>query len=137
LYNQALSGAYVAPIGLPNIAQLNTDYNNASNNGAINVVSLALINYASIKPTAITAGYMHVINGQLYDGGAAEEFKNVSNIWAGKGPYQTNRLFIAASQKNTAKNGVLNLLFKPSLFYTNTGNTVSSIEVDLVMVMDL
>ena len=57
LYNQALSGAYVAPVGLPNIAQLNTDYNIARNNGANNVVSLSLINYASIKPTAITDGF--------------------------------------------------------------------------------
>ena len=57
LYNQALSGAYVAPVGLPNIAQLNTDYNTARNNGANNVVSLSLINYASIKPTAITDGF--------------------------------------------------------------------------------
>jgi hypothetical protein len=130
LYNQALSGAYVAPVGLPDIAQLNTDYNIASNNETDNVVSLALINYASIKPTAITSGYMHVVNGQLYDGAASEEAKSFENIWTGKGPYQTNRLFIAAAPNNTAKNGVLNLLFKPSLFYTNTGNTVSSIEVD-------
>ena len=57
LYNQALSGAYVAPTGLPGIAQLNTDYNAARNNGANNVVSLSLINYASIKPTAITDGF--------------------------------------------------------------------------------
>ncbi len=33
LYNQALSGAYVAPLGLPGIDQLNTDYNVAKNNG--------------------------------------------------------------------------------------------------------
>ena len=130
LYNQALSGAYVAPVGLPNITQLNTDYNSASNNEADNVVSLALINYASIRQNAITAGLMHVVNGQLYDGAALEEAKSIGNIWAGKGPYQTNRLFIAAAACNTAKNGVLNLLFKPSLFYTNTGSTVSSIEVD-------
>ena len=57
LYNQALSGAYVAPVGLPGIAQLNTDYTAARNNGANNAVSLSLINYASIKPTAITDGF--------------------------------------------------------------------------------
>ena len=81
LYNQALSGAYVAPIGLPGIAQLNTDYNAARNNGANNVVSLSLINYASIKPTAITDGFMSVSNGQLFDNNPGSK-------------YQTNRLFI-------------------------------------------
>lgn len=108
LYNQALSGAYVAPAGLPDIAQLNTDYNVARNNGVNNVVSLSLINYASLKPTAITDGFMSVSNGQLFD-------NNPGN------PYQTNRLFIATSANNTAKNGVLNLHFNSTLFYTNTG----------------
>ena len=49
LYNQALSGAYVAPSGLPNIDQLNIDFNAASNNGATNVVTLAFIKYADRK----------------------------------------------------------------------------------------
>ncbi len=31
LYNQILSGAYVAPTALPTIPQLNTDYTTASN----------------------------------------------------------------------------------------------------------
>ena len=117
LYNQALSGAYAAPVGLPGIDQLNTDYNAARNNGANNVVSLSLINYASIKPTAITDGFMTVSNGQLFDNNAGS-------------PYQTNRLFIAAASNNTAKNGVLNLLFNPSLFNTNTGLTVTNVQVD-------
>lgn len=117
LYNQALSGAYVAPAGLPDIAQLNTDYNVARNNGVNNVVSLSLINYASLKPTAITDGFMSVSNGQLFD-------NNPGN------PYQTNRLFIATSANNTAKNGVLNLHFNSTLFYTNTGLTVTNIQVD-------
>lgn len=127
LYNQALSGAYVAPIGLPSIAQLNIDYNAASNSGANNVVSLSLINYASINPTAITAGLMSVVNGQLYDGIAA---KAGSPIRPKPNAYLINRLFISAANNNSAKNGVLKLLFKPNLFYTNTGLTVSSIEVD-------
>jgi len=50
LYNQALSGAYVVPTGLPGIDQLNIDYTTARNNGINNHVSLSLINYASIKP---------------------------------------------------------------------------------------
>lgn len=81
LYNQALSGAYAAPIGLPDIAELNADYNIARNRGANNIVSLSLINYASIKPTAITDGFMIVSNGQLFDNNPGS-------------PYQTNRLFI-------------------------------------------
>lgn len=117
LYNQALSGAYVAPVGLPDIAQLNTDYNIAKNNGANNVVSISLINYASIKPTAITDGFISVSNGQLFDNNPGS-------------PYQTNRLFIAAAANNTAKNGVLNLHFNSTLFYTNTGLTVTNIQVD-------
>ena len=49
LYNQALSGAYVAPAGLPSIDQLNIDYAAASNNGVTNIVSMALINYALVS----------------------------------------------------------------------------------------
>ena len=117
LYNQALSGAYVAPTGLPGIDQLNIDYTTARNNSLNNVVSVSLINYASIKATAITDGLMTVTNGQLFDNNAGS-------------PYQTNRLFIAAASNNTAKNGVLNLLFNPSLFNTNTGLTVTNVQVD-------
>ncbi len=117
LYNQALSGAYVAPVGLPNIAQLNTDYNTARNNGVNNVVSLSLINYASIKPTAITDGFMTASNGQLFDNNPGSK-------------YQTNKLFIAAAVNNTAKNGVLNLFFSPNLFYTNTGVSITNVQVD-------
>lgn len=63
LYNQALSAAYVAPIGLLDIDQLNIDYDIARNNGVHNVVSLSLINYASIKTTAVTDGLLSVANG--------------------------------------------------------------------------
>lgn len=130
LYNQVLSGAYVAPVGLPDVTQLNIDYNTASNNNGNNVVSIALINYASIKPTAITDGYMYASNGQLFDA-IANEAKTENGSRPPKiGPYQTNRLFIAAAANNTAKNGVLNLLFSPSLHYTNTGLSVSNIQVD-------
>jgi hypothetical protein len=117
LYNQALSGAYTAPVGLPGIAQLNTDYNAARNDGVNNVVSVSLINYASIKPTAITDGFMTVSNGQLFDNNPGSK-------------YQTNRLFIAAAVNNTAKNGILNLLFNPNLFYSNTGLTITNLQVD-------
>lgn len=80
LYNQVLSGAYVAPIGLPDIAQLNTDYNAARNNGANNVVSLSLINYARIKPTAITDGFMTVSNGQLFDNNPGSKSKQIAYL---------------------------------------------------------
>ena len=126
LYNQILSGAYVAPAGLPDIAQLNTDYNIAANNDTNNVVSISLINYASIKPTAIADGYIYESNGQLFDAFAARA--NESRI--SMGPYQTNRLFIAAAANNTAKNGVLNLLFTPTLYYTNAGLTIINAAVD-------
>ena len=130
LYNQILSGAYVAPTGLPDITQLNIDYNTASNNNANNVVSMALINYASIKPTAITDGYIYASNGQLFDAVANEAKTANENRPPKPGPYQTNRLFIAAAANNTAKNGVLNLLFVPSLYYTNNGLTIINAEVD-------
>ena len=133
LYNQALSGSYIAQASLPSITQLNADYATANNNGTNNVVSIALINYASIKPTAIANGQMSIVNGQLYDGIAAilkPADATSSNIIAQKSPYQVNKLFAAAASNNTAKNGILNLLFKPSLFYTNANVTISNIEID-------
>jgi len=126
LYNQILSGAYVAPVGLPDIAQLDADYTIFSNNNANNIVSMAIINFASIKSTAITDGYMYESNGQLFDAFSAKGNAGRISI----GPYQTNRLFIAAAANNTAKNGIFNLLFKQSLFYTNTGLSITNIEVD-------
>lgn len=119
----------MAPSGLPDITQLNIDYNTASSNNANNVVNIALIDYASIKPTAITDGYMYASNGQLYDAiGIVAKADN--EIISAKGPYQTNSLFIAAAANNTARNGVLNLLFTPNLYYTNTGLTITNAEVD-------
>ena len=81
---QALSGAFVAPATLPNTDQLVTDYDTASSNGAANVVSLALINYASIKPDALTLGLLTTSNGQLF------------NVICATSPYITNSLFMAA-----------------------------------------
>jgi hypothetical protein len=104
-------------------------HNTASANGASNVVSLSLIHYASIKPTAITDGLLSVVNGQLYDASIIAA-KESAIIRPQKGPYQTNKLFIAAAANNTAKNGILKLLFKPNLYYTNTGLNVSNIQVD-------
>lgn len=37
---------------------------------------------------------------------------------------------MATAVNNTAKNGKLNLLFKPNLFYTNTGLTITNLKVD-------
>ena len=67
LYNQVLSGAFVAQTALPDIDQLNIDYTAATNSGANNVVSIGLINYASIKANAIDKGWLTSSNGQLFD----------------------------------------------------------------------
>ena len=79
LYNQALSGSSVTQASLPNITELNIDYATANNNGANNVISIAFIKYASIKPSAITAGLMHVQNGQLFDGLGADKVNDYKN----------------------------------------------------------
>lgn len=91
-YTQLLTGAYTVPIGLPSITQLNTDYNAALTNG--NIVSIALINYASIKADAFTNNLLQITNDQVYD---------VPNRPAS--PYQTNTFFAAAAANNKAKNG--------------------------------
>jgi hypothetical protein len=119
LYSQILSGAYVAPAGLPNFAQLNTDYTTATSGGTRNVVSIGLIKYASIRPDALTLNLLSTSNGQLYD---------VANRPGS--PYTTKTLFMAAAANATAKNGVYKIYIPSTLYYSNTGLTISSVQVN-------
>jgi hypothetical protein len=116
-YTQLLTGAFTASATLPNITQLNTAYNTALPSG--NIVNIALINYASIKTYALSNNLLTANNGQLFD---------VPN--RPTSPYQTNTFFGVAAVKNLAKNGRYNIYIPNALYYTNTGLTISSIQVN-------
>lgn len=84
----------------------------------INFVTL-FYNYQSFVPNAVTSNLIQVTNGQLFDVAGRPQ-----------SPYMNNDLFASAPLQQAAFTGANQILFSSSLFFGNTGKTISSIQVD-------
>jgi hypothetical protein len=84
----------------------------------INFVTL-FYNYQSFVPNAVTSNLIRVTNGQLFDVAGRPQ-----------SPYTNNYLFASAPLQQAAFIGANQILFSSSLFFGNTGKTISSIQVD-------
>ncbi len=107
---------------LPGFDQLNSNMYAAmqSSTTPVNPVTIMMVKYNSISPTAIDDGLFTISNNYLND---------VAN--RPQSPYLLQTAFAAAQQSNECNTGTVNLLFKPELFFTNLKyTTVSSIQVN-------
>jgi hypothetical protein len=106
---------------LPTFQQLNSNmYTALQSSEGVNPVTMMMVKYNNINPTAIEDGLFTINNNQLYD---------VANRPGN--PYIIQTAFAAAQQSNECNTGTVNLLFKPELFFTNVKYvTVSSIQVN-------
>lgn len=105
---------------LPTIESLNTSINTYSNfNTNVLAVPLALIDYSRMREDAVNQNLLTVSNNQIYDVAGRTQ-----------SPYIPTTMFIASPSKNYTSFSTVSLLFKSSLFTTNTGKSVSSLYVD-------
>lgn len=75
-------------------------------------------NYNSLRSDAVSANLLRVSNDQLYD---------VPNRL--QSPYQNNSLFAVAPIRQAAVLGANNVIFRPELFFSNTGKTINHIAI--------
>lgn len=75
--------------------------------------------YQRFRDDAVTANLMSITNGRLYDVAGRTQ-----------SPYQTEELFAVAPTRQALFTGNNNIIFRPELFKTNTGKTISSIAID-------
>lgn len=81
-------------------------------------ISIAVLhyNYQSLRSDAVNANLLTVSNDQLYDVPGRPQ-----------SPYQTNQVFAAAPIRQAAVLGDNDIIFRPELFFANTGKTVASL----------
>lgn len=74
--------------------------------------------YHSIRTDALSSGRIQSISNRLYD-------------VAGQDPYQLNTAFAVAASATDLPSATPSFIFRPGLFYTNTGRTVATLQADL------
>lgn len=75
------------------------------------------IDYHSIRTDALSSGRIQSINNRLYD-------------VPGQDPYQGNTVFAVAAISTDLPSATPSFIFRPSLFFTNTGRTVATLQAD-------
>lgn len=100
---------------LDTINRLVNTYNHTSD--PISIIGL-YYNYQQLKSTAISGNLMTVTNEQLYDVAGRTQ-----------SPYDTKELFALAPIRQVAFKGNNQFIMRSSMFFGNTGKTISTIEV--------
>lgn len=77
------------------------------------------MDYDVLKEDAVVQNLFTVTNNQVFDVSGRTQ-----------SPYMQRTLFAASPSLNYTGNGSVTVLFKSDLFYTNTGKTISNIQVD-------
>ncbi len=105
---------------LPTLESINTIVN-ANTNLSTNILAipLALINFSRMREDAVGQNLFTVSNNQINDVSGRTQ-----------SPYIPTSMFIASPAKNYTSESTVSILFKSSLFITNTGKTVSNLFVD-------
>jgi hypothetical protein len=75
------------------------------------------LDYHSIRIDALSSGRIQSVNNRLYD-------------VAGQNPYQLNTAFGVAASATELPSASPSFIFRPSLFFTNTGRTVATLQAD-------
>jgi hypothetical protein len=76
-------------------------------------------NYQGLDSGAVSKNLIRITNGQLYDVAGRSQ-----------SPYVSYSMFAVAPSQQTIFTGSNQFIFRPELFFGNTGKTISSIQVD-------
>lgn len=115
LYSSRINGVN----SIPSLLTINSTLGEDDSTGADIQVPIFYGTYNFIRADAITANLLTISGNRFYD----VPGRPVS-------PYSERQLFIASPTRNFTTNGQISLVFKSSLYYTNSGKSISSIMVD-------
>jgi hypothetical protein len=87
-------------------------------NSPVNFTTL-YYNYQLIDSNAVANHLISITNGQLYDVAGRTQ-----------SPYKTQSLFAVGTTQQSIYTGTNQLIFRPELYFSNTGKFISLIEVD-------
>lgn len=109
-------------------ANSNMVYLDTINNRVLNYIPLNLpitfavlhYNYQSMREDALISNLITVSNDQMFDVPGRSQ-----------SPYQNNQIFAVAPLRQAAVLGSNSIIFRPEMFFSNTGKTLSSIAIDI------
>lgn len=120
IYGQIRASKIYGTTALPSLTMATNNIKTAGNHAAnMFAVPLLLMDYGVLNPYAVQQNLFTVNNDQIFD---------VANRT--QSPYQQKVLFGATPAVNYSNTGTVQVLFKPDLFYTNTGKSISTVHVD-------
>ena len=106
LYASVLSGQIaVNNNSLPSLASVNASLANHSAASEAIPIAIACINYASIRPDAVSGGFFSLQNEQLYD-----------NPSRSSSPYESRMLFAASPTRTVSETGNVSFILPDDLF---------------------
>jgi hypothetical protein len=98
---------------------VNTSIETEENASASIPVPILYGNYDHLRLDALTANLLTL---------SAEKYYDVPGRLLL--PYRTRQLFVASPSRNYTRDGSVSLVFKPGLYYSNSGKAISSFQVD-------
>ncbi|MBI3718161.1 MAG: hypothetical protein HY252_06150 [Sphingobacteriales bacterium] len=120
LYASIYSYQFNTNISLPEMNIINNKIDSLyiSSSVAIPIVALHY-NYEKLRNDAVSAGLVTISNDQIYDVAGRTQ-----------SPYQTKTVFAITPVQNEFRQSSIKFVFKPELFYSNTGKNITNIQVD-------
>ncbi len=116
IYGQLRASKIYGTTALPSLTTATNNIKTAGNHaGNVFAVPLLLMDYSILNPYAVQQNLFTVSNDQIFD---------VANRT--QSPYQQKVLFGATPAVNHSNTGTVQVLFKPDLFYTNTGKSINT-----------
>lgn len=120
LYGNLRASCIFGSPNIPDFTTVNTGINSYTNlTSQTAAIPLLLMNYSALNENAVQQNLFTVSNNQIFDVPGRTQ-----------SPYQQRLLFAAAPSIGVSNNGSITVLFRSELFYTNTGKTISNLQVD-------
>jgi hypothetical protein len=104
---------------LPRLDTLAARLDRASAASSSIPIAIERLNYAALRPDAVSAGLLTVQNGQLFDVPGRSQ-----------SPYQVRTLFVAGPARTYSRDGNVSFVFPQNLHVQNGAGSVSTIQLD-------
>jgi hypothetical protein len=118
-YATAVTSRVTGTETLPRLDTLSDRLERARAAGSAIPIALARIDYAALRPDAVTAGLLTVQNGQLADVPGRTQ-----------SPYQVQTLFVAGPARTVSQSGNVSFVLPGNLHVQQGGGTFRSLELD-------
>jgi hypothetical protein len=113
------TGGVTSQVPLPTLADLNTRLRTQEAASEAIPIVVQRIDYATLRPDALTAGLLAAQNGQLYDVPGRTQ-----------SPYQLRTLFMASPARSWTRTGDVSFVFAQNLHVQSGGGSVNKLSID-------